>query len=79
MNEQTRNCFEYFITQYGEKSLEQIQWQILKAYIQQGHKEPALSQILDLWQRYLDYQQCAWATASTEFKSGRSAILPQHF
>ena len=23
-NEQTRNCFEYFITQYGEKSIEAI-------------------------------------------------------
>ena len=55
VNEQTRNCFEYFITQYGEKSIEQIRGDF-KRYIQQGHKEPALSQILDLWQRYLDYR-----------------------
>ncbi len=55
VNEQTRNCFEYFITQYGEKSLEAISTDF-KAYITQSHKEPALSQILDLWQRYLDYR-----------------------
>ncbi len=47
VNEQTRNCFEYFITQFGEKNLQQIQ-QDFKAYIRQNHKEPALSQILDL-------------------------------
>ena len=55
VNEQTRNCFEYFITQYGEKNIDQIK-QDFKAYIQQGYKEPALKQILDLWTRYLDYR-----------------------
>lgn len=56
VNEQTRNCFEYFITQFGEKNLEQIQ-QDFKAYIRQNHKEPAVSQILDLWDRYIQYRQ----------------------
>lgn len=56
VNEQTRNCFEYFITQYGEKNLEQIKTDF-KSYIGQNHKEPALSQILDLWERYLQYRQ----------------------
>jgi lipase chaperone LimK len=56
VNEQTRNCFEYFITQFGEKNLQQIQ-QDFKAYIRQNHKEPALSQILDLWDRYIQYRQ----------------------
>ena len=56
VNEQTRNCFEYFITQYGEKNLEQIQ-QDFKSYTSQQYKEPALAQILDLWTRYLDYRQ----------------------
>ena len=56
VNEQTRNCFEYFITQFGEKILEQIK-QDFKSYISQNHQEPALSQILDLWTRYLDYRQ----------------------
>ncbi len=55
VNEQTRNCFEYFITQYGEKNIDQIK-QDFKAYIQQGYKEPALKQILDLWTRYIDYR-----------------------
>ncbi|WP_191111839.1 lipase secretion chaperone [Acinetobacter lwoffii] len=56
VNEQTRNCFEYFITQFGEKNLQQIQ-QDFKAYIRQNHKEPAVSQILDLWDRYIQYRQ----------------------
>lgn len=56
VNEQTRNCFEYFITQFGEKNLQQIQ-QDFKAYIRQNHKEPGLSQILDLWDRYIQYRQ----------------------
>ncbi|MFV5489845.1 lipase secretion chaperone [Acinetobacter sp. ASP199] len=56
VNEQTRNCFEYFITQYGEKTIEQIQ-QDFKTYISQNYKEPALSQILDLWDRYMQYRQ----------------------
>ncbi|MDM1344469.1 lipase secretion chaperone [Acinetobacter pseudolwoffii] len=56
VNEQTRNCFEYFITQFGEKNLAQIQ-KDFKTYIRQNHKEPALSQILDLWDRYIQYRQ----------------------
>ncbi|MDO4579359.1 MAG: lipase secretion chaperone [Acinetobacter sp.] len=56
VNEQTRNCFEYFISQYGEKSLEQIR-QDFQRYIAQTHQEPALGQILYLWQRYLDYRE----------------------
>ena len=55
VNEQTRNCFEYFITQFGEKNLEQIQADFA-TYIGKTHKEPALSQILDLWKRYMDYR-----------------------
>ena len=56
VNEQTRNCFEYFITQYGEKSLDQIK-KDFQTYMQSTHKEPALSQILDLWKRYMDYRE----------------------
>ncbi|WP_347453522.1 lipase secretion chaperone [Acinetobacter sp. ANC 7454] len=56
VNEQTRNCFEYFITQFGEKTIEQIK-QDFKAYISENHKEPVLSQILDLWDRYMQYRQ----------------------
>ncbi|MFH7766334.1 lipase secretion chaperone [Acinetobacter sp. BSP-28] len=56
VNEQTRNCFEYFITQYGEKDIQQIKHDF-KAYIQQNYKAPALTQILDLWDRYMNYRQ----------------------
>jgi lipase chaperone LimK len=56
VNEQTRNCFEYFITQYGEKNLAQIE-QDFKQYMQQNQKEPARAQIIDLWTRYLKYRQ----------------------
>lgn len=56
VNEQSRNCFEYFITQFGEKKLAQIQTDF-KQYIQQKYQEPARSQILELWDRYLQYRQ----------------------
>jgi lipase chaperone LimK len=56
VNEQTRNCFEYFITQYGEKNLKQIK-KDFEAYVQQNYKEPSLSQILDVWRRYVDYRE----------------------
>lgn len=56
VNEQVKNCFEYFITQYGEKNIQQIKADFL-SYIQSGYKDPALSQITDLWNRYLDYRE----------------------
>ncbi|MDQ9834344.1 lipase secretion chaperone [Acinetobacter soli] len=56
VNEQTRNCFEYFLTQYGEKSIAQID-QDFKAYLAASLTEPALSQTTDLWQRYLKYRE----------------------
>lgn len=55
VDERTRNCFEYFITQYGEKQIEQIK-QDFAAYITQSYQAPAATQILDLWSRYLDYR-----------------------
>ena len=55
VNEQTRDCFEYFITQYGEKSLEQIKTDFL-SYIQTSYKDPVLSQLSDLWTRYINYR-----------------------
>ena len=56
VNEQTKNCFEFFITQYGEKGIEQIKADFEK-YIKANYQEPALSQILDLWTRYMDYRE----------------------
>lgn len=55
VNDQTRNCFEYFITQYGEKTLDQVKSSFL-GYIKSTYKEPVLSQLTDLWSRYIDYR-----------------------
>ena len=55
VNELTRNCYEFFITQIGEKELDQIR-KDFETYIQSGYKDPAASQIVDLWKRYLDYR-----------------------
>ncbi|WP_130803478.1 lipase secretion chaperone [Acinetobacter ihumii] len=56
VNEQTRNCFEYFLTQYGEKTLAQID-QDMKKYLAQYLIQPARDQTQDLWQRYLKYRE----------------------
>ncbi|WP_336150356.1 lipase secretion chaperone [Acinetobacter pittii] len=56
VNSQTRDCFEYFITQYGENDLEQIK-NHFGQFIQGKYLEPARSQILDLWTRYLKYRE----------------------
>lgn len=56
VNSQTRDCFEYFITQYGENDLEQIKNHFGK-FIQAQYLEPARSQIMDLWTRYLKYRE----------------------
>ena len=56
VNSQTRDCFEYFITQYGENDLEQIKNHFGK-FIQGQYLEPAHSQIMDLWTRYLKYRE----------------------
>lgn len=56
VNSQTRDCFEYFITQYGENDLEQIKNHFGK-FIQGQYLEPARSQIMDLWARYLKYRE----------------------
>lgn len=55
VNEQTKDCFEYFITQYGEKTIEQIKTDFLN-YTKISYKEPLLSQLNDLWTRYIDYR-----------------------
>lgn len=55
VNEQTKDCFEYFITQYGEKPLEQIKTDFL-AYTKSNYQDPVRSQLSDLWGRYIDYR-----------------------
>lgn len=55
VNEQTKDCFEYFITQYGEKTIEQIKTDFQR-YIQASYQDLVLSQLSDLWTRYMDYR-----------------------
>lgn len=55
VNAQTKDCFEYFISQYGEKDLAQIKTDFIR-YAKNSVGEPALSQLTDLWSRYLDYR-----------------------
>jgi lipase chaperone LimK len=56
VNEQTKQCFEYFISQYGEKDLAQIE-RDFSSYIETAYQAPSRQQIVDLWQRYLNYRQ----------------------
>nr|WP_264821864.1 lipase secretion chaperone [Acinetobacter sp. Marseille-Q1620] len=56
VNEQTKNCFEYFITQYGEKAIPQIK-DDFNRFALENYKEPALSQLTDLWSRYMQYRE----------------------
>ncbi|OTG67688.1 lipase secretion chaperone [Acinetobacter silvestris] len=56
VNAQTKDCFEYFITQYGEKNIQQIKTDFIH-YVKASFKEPILSQLSDLWSRYLQYRE----------------------
>ena len=56
INEKTRHCFEYFIGQYGEKTLTVIRQDFIR-YIEAAYPLPAQGQIIDLWERYLNYRQ----------------------
>lgn len=56
VNEATKNCFEFFITQYGEKEIQQIKTDFIQ-YAQSSYKEPLLAQLTDLWSRYLQYRE----------------------
>lgn len=56
VNEATKNCFEFFITQYGEKEIEQIKADFIR-YAQSTYKEPLLGQLTDLWSRYIQYRE----------------------
>ena len=55
VNENTKNCFEYFITQYGEKTIEQLKADFI-TYAKATYQEPLLGQLLDLWDRYMQYR-----------------------
>ena len=56
VDEQSKQCFEYFMSQYGEKYLSEIE-RNFSAYIQATYHSPSREQILNLWQRYIQYRQ----------------------
>lgn len=56
LNVNIRRCFEYFLTQIGEKPLTAIDQQV-KQYISQNLPDSAAIQATDLWQRYLKYRE----------------------
>ena len=73
VNTQTRDCFEYFLTQIGEKDLSLILNEV-KQYLNHALTEPARSQAIDLWQRYYQYReqlQHLQASGSAEAKGSQ--------
>lgn len=56
VNSQIRDCFEYFLTQIGEKDLSLIRQDVV-LYLTSTLTEPARAQAIDLWQRYYDFRQ----------------------
>ncbi len=72
LNSNIHHCFEYFLTQLGEKTMPVIEAQVHE-YFTQHLPNPAAGQALDLWQRYLKYRD---AQAHLDVKSGNDT--PQH-
>ena len=56
INEKTRNCFEYFISQYGENEITTIQGRF-QLFVTQHFQIEQQQQILELWSRYVDYRK----------------------
>lgn len=56
VNEATKNCFEFFITQYGEKEIQQIKTDF-ERFATANYSEPLLSQLTNLWSRYMQYRE----------------------
>lgn len=56
ISDQLRHLFDYYLSTAGEQSHAQIKAQV-QALITASLPEPARGQALDLFQRYLDYQQ----------------------
>lgn len=56
VNEATKNCFEFFITQYGEKEIQQIKTDFV-TYANASYQDPLKSQLTDLWSRYMQYRE----------------------
>lgn len=56
VNEQTKNCFEYFLTQLGEKNLNTIKSDFFK-FTEVTYQNPLRAQLNELWTRYLRYRE----------------------
>ena len=56
LNSNIRNCFEYFLTQMGEKTLPVIDQQI-QHHLKQILPAIAAQQATDLWHRYINYRE----------------------
>ena len=56
ISDQLRHLFDYYLSTAGEQNHAQIVAQV-QAHIRDSLDEPARSQALDLFQRYLDYQR----------------------
>ena len=56
VNERTRNCFEYFISQYGERNIDEIRHNF-QLYIAKTFQASQQQQVLTLWSRYVDYRK----------------------
>jgi lipase chaperone LimK len=54
-----RQRFDYFLSLIGEMSLDAIRAAFQKA-AQKDLKEPALGQVMDVWERYIKLQQHTW-------------------
>lgn len=67
VNEATKNCFEFFITQFGEKTLNQIKTDFIK-FSQNSYKDPLQSQLIDLWTRYIQYRENLGDLQAPNFK-----------
>lgn len=72
LNSNIRNCFEYFLTQMGEKSLSVIDQQI-QAHLAKILPANAAQQATDLWQRYLKYRE-----AEGTLKVSSNTSDPEH-
>ncbi len=56
LNSNIRNCFEYFLTQMGEKTLAVIDQQV-RQHLEKILPTTAAQQATDLWQRYIKYRE----------------------
>lgn len=72
LNSNIRNCFEYFLTQMGEKTLAVIDQQV-RQHLEKILPTTAAQQATDLWQRYIKYRE-----AEASIKVTTKTSDPEH-